>query len=100
MVALIIAMRLLLIGGSVFLGRALTETACAQGHEVTMLNRGQSSSNIPEGVEHLKADRDASLKFLKGRSWDALIDTCAYFPRQVRQLRQALDGQVSDYGCL
>tara|TARA_Y100000385_G_scaffold281401_1_gene334137 strand:+ start:2507 stop:3478 length:972 start_codon:yes stop_codon:yes gene_type:complete len=87
-------MRLLLIGGSVFLGRALADAAMARGHEVSILNRGKSSATVPEGVEHLKADRDESLAILRGRAWDAVIDTCAYFPRQVRELLEALEDSI------
>jgi len=83
-------MRLLLIGGSVFLGRALADAAIARGYEVSMLNRGKSSATVPQGIEHLRADRDESLDILKGRAWDAVIDTCAYFPKQVRDLLEAL----------
>lgn len=83
---------MLIVGGTVFVGRALTDAALARGHAVTQLNRGQSSAIVPAGVEHLRADRDGSLEALNGRSWDAVIDTCAYFPRQVRGLLTALDG--------
>ena len=85
-------MRLLIVGGSVFLGRALTDAARKGGHEVTLLNRGKSAAQVPEGVEHLRVDRDQDLSVLEGRTWDAVIDTCAYFPRQVRQLLSALNG--------
>ncbi|MCF7689189.1 MAG: hypothetical protein K9M98_05655 [Cephaloticoccus sp.] len=86
-------MRLLIIGGTVFVGRAITDVALARGHTVTMLNRGKSAGAMPEGVEHLKADRDTDLSQLAGRTWDAVIDTCAYLPRQVRALLGALAGQ-------
>lgn len=75
-----------------FVGRALTEAALARGHEVTLLNRGQSAASVPPAVRHLAADRDGHLKVLKGGRWDAVVDTCAYFPRQVRRLLAALDG--------
>ena len=86
-------MKLLIIGGTIFVGRAITEVALARGHTVTMLNRGNSLDAIPFGVEHLKADRDDDLSLLKGRTWDAVIDTCAYLPRQVRTLLGALNGE-------
>ncbi len=84
------AMRLLIIGGSVFLGRALTEAAVKQGHEITLLNRGRSCAEVPRGVKHLRADRDQDLSLLEGACWDAVIDTCAYFPHQVRRLLSAV----------
>lgn len=86
-------MKILIIGGTVFVGRAITEVALAHGHAVTLLNRGSHLAAIPDGVEHLKLDRDADLSVLAGRRWDAVIDTCAYLPRQVRSLLGALSGQ-------
>lgn len=85
-------MRILIVGGTVYVGRALTDVALARGHEVTLLNRGKSAQQLPAGVEHLMADRNGDLSVLHGRGWDAVIDTCAYFPRQVRTLRAALAG--------
>ncbi len=79
-------MNLLIIGGTIFVGRAITEVALARGHTVTMLNRGKNKAAIPEGVEHIQADRDIDLSAITDRSWDAVIDTCAYYPRQVRRL--------------
>lgn len=87
-----LCMRILIVGGTVFVGRALTDVALARGHTVTLLNRGKSASTLPPGVEHLAADRNGDLGVLAGRKWDAVIDTCAYFPRQVRALRAALAG--------
>lgn len=86
-------MRILIVGGTIFVGRALTEVALARGHEVTLLNRGKSAAAVPAGVEQLTADRNGDLSVLHGREWDAVIDTCAYFPRQVRALRAALAGE-------
>ena len=85
-------MRILVVGGTIFVGRALTEVALARGHAVTLLNRGKSGAAVPAGVEQLTADRNGDLSVLQGREWDAVIDTCAYFPRQVRSLRTALGG--------
>jgi 2'-hydroxyisoflavone reductase len=85
-------MRILIVGGTVFVGRALTDAALARGHHVTLLNRGKSAASIPAGVEHLAADRNADLTLLRGKDWDAVIDTCAYYPRQVQMLLAALAG--------
>jgi len=83
-------MRLLIVGGTLFVGRALTDAALARGHAVTLFNRGKTPAEIPDGVEHLIGDRDGDLGVLRDRSWDAVIDTCAYFPRQVRTLLATL----------
>ena len=75
-------MNLLILGGAVFLGRHLVEAAQARGHTVTLFNRGQHNPEIFPAVEKLRGDRDGDLTALKGRCWDAVIDTCGYGPRQ------------------
>jgi 2'-hydroxyisoflavone reductase len=76
-------MRLLILGGTRFLGRALVDAALAAGYEVTLFNRGQSGPELFPDVEKLRGDRDGGLDSLAGRSWDAAIDTCGYTPRVV-----------------
>ena len=78
-------MRLLVIGGSRFVGRHIVESALAAGHEVTVFNRGLSAPGLFTGVEQLTGDRDGGLAPLAGRRWDAVIDTPGYVPRVVRQ---------------
>jgi 2'-hydroxyisoflavone reductase len=90
-------MDLLIIGGTRFLGRHLAEQALAAGHRVTLLNRGRSGPGLFPEAEHLVADRDRDLSVLAGRQWDAALDTCAYFPRQVRSLAGQLAGRVGQY---
>ena len=86
-------MKILIIGGTLFVGRALTTVAQSRGHAVTLLNRGKTATKLPAGVEHIQADRDAGLEMLATGSWDAVVDTCAYYPRQVRSLLAALPGE-------
>src|SRR5436305_843135 len=90
-------MRLLIIGGTVFLGRHLVEAALQRGHEVTLFNRGQHNPELFPEVEKLRGDRDGELSALKGRTWDAVIDTCGYFPRVVRQSAGLLADSVGHY---
>jgi 2'-hydroxyisoflavone reductase len=91
-------MRILILGGTVFLGRALVEVALARGHEVTLFNRGRSNPDLFPGVEKLRGDRRAGdLKALEGRSWEAVIDTCGYVPRVVRQSVELLAEKVDHY---
>lgn len=85
-------MKLLILGGTVFLGRHLVEAALDQGHEVTLFNRGQHNPDLFPSVEKLRGDRDGNLAALQGRRWDALIDTCGYVPRIVRASAQLLAG--------
>jgi 2'-hydroxyisoflavone reductase len=89
--------RLLIIGGTRFLGRALTEDALARGHEVTLFNRGQTNLELFPEVERITGNRDGELEALEGRSWDAVIDTCGYFPRIVRASAEALADSVGTY---
>ena len=83
-------MRILFIGGTRFVGRAMAESAMARGHDITLLHRGKTTDPIFDDVEHLLADRDGDLGVLDGRSFDATVDVCAYLPRQVTHLASAL----------
>ena len=92
-------MNLLILGGTVFLGRALTDAALGRNHSVTHFNRGKSSAGDPR-VETLHGDRTdaASLEAALGaRSWDAVIDTSGYMPQVVRLSLAALRGRVKQY---
>ncbi len=89
-------MRLLVLGGSWFLGRALVEDALRRGHLVTTFNRGRSGADIP-GVESVHGDRENSANLaglISGRKWNAAIDTSGYVPRVVRESSRALAGHV------
>jgi 2'-hydroxyisoflavone reductase len=90
-------MKLLVIGGGVFVGKALTTAAVERGHHVTVFNRGISNSNPSPGVAWIKGDRDGDLSALSGQKWDSVVDACAYFPRQVTSLLKALEGNVGHY---
>jgi 2'-hydroxyisoflavone reductase len=90
-------MKLLIIGGTRFLGRALVEAALATGHELTLFNRGQSNPGLFPEVEELHGDRDGGLDVLACRQWDAVIDTCGYVPRIVRASAEFLKDAVGRY---
>lgn len=91
-------MRLLVIGGTVFLGRHLVSLATAAGHQVTTLNRGTHDLGDEQAnVEKLYADREIDLSVLAGRTFDAVIDTCGYTPDTVRYSVQSLAGAVGTY---
>ncbi len=83
-------MKLLILGGTIFLGRALAQQAGQEGHEVTLFNRGHSNPTLVEGVEHIQGDRKTDLDLLSSRSWDAVIDTCGYLPSDLTLSVQAL----------
>ncbi len=90
-------MRLLVIGGTRFLGRHVVEQALERGHALTLLHRGRSGPDLFPQAEHRIADRDGDLAALGHGEWDAVIDTSAYFPRQVRALAAALAARAGHY---
>ena len=90
-------MKILIIGGTRFVGRALVETAVSKGHTVTLFNRGKSNPDLFADVETIVGDRDGGLDGLRGRSWDVVIDTCGYLPRLVRDSAELLKDAVEQY---
>jgi nucleoside-diphosphate-sugar epimerase len=91
------AMKILIIGGTVFLGRHLVEAALARGHAVTLFNRGRRNQDLFPEVERIFGDRNRDLAALAGRRWDAVIDTCGYLPGAVRASAKLLSRQVEHY---
>jgi 2'-hydroxyisoflavone reductase len=89
--------RLLVFGGTKFLGRATVEAALGRGHELTLFNRGQTNPDLFPEVEKLRGDRAGDLSALEGRSWDAALDMSGYYPAIVRRSAEALDGSVGRY---
>lgn len=90
-------MRLLILGGTVFLGRHIVEAALARGHEVTLFNRGEHNADLYPELEKLRGDRDGNLTALEGRTWDAVVDTCGYVPRIVGDSARLLADAVEHY---
>lgn len=90
-------MRLLIIGGTRFVGRHIVEAALAHGHQVTLFHRGQTNTDLFPQVEHLLGNRDGDLAPLRDRAWEAVIDTCGYVPRIVRQSAELLASAVAHY---
>jgi 2'-hydroxyisoflavone reductase len=89
--------KILVIGGTRFFGRAFVEGAVGRGHEVTVFHRGESEPDGFPDVEHLHGDRTESPGSLAGRSWDAALDTWAFVPRDVRDLAAAIGDRVGHY---
>jgi nucleoside-diphosphate-sugar epimerase len=87
-------LKLLILGGTKFLGRAVTEAALARGHELTLFNRGETNPDLFPDVEKLRGDRKRDLARLAGRTWDAVIDPSGYLPADVRAAAE----QLSDSG--
>jgi 2'-hydroxyisoflavone reductase len=89
--------KLLILGGSGFIGPHMVQTALDRGHEVTIFNRGKTNTDLFPDIEKLKGDRDGDLESLKGRDWDAVIDNTGYVPRHVRDSADLLKGHVGRY---
>lgn len=90
-------MRILIVGGTRFVGRHIAAAALAAGHELTLLHRGKTGASLFPEATHLLADRNSDLSLLKGNRWDATIDVSAYFPHQVDSLASALGGNGGQF---
>jgi 2'-hydroxyisoflavone reductase len=90
-------MKLLVLGGTKFLGRHAVDAALSAGHEVTIFTRGETNPELFPEVEHLQGDRDGDLASLEGRTWDGVVDTSGYVPRIVRQSAELLRDAVERY---
>lgn len=91
------ALRILFIGGTGFIGPHMVQAALDRGHKPTLFNRGRTNPHLFPKVEKMVGDRDGGLGILKGREWDAVIDTSGYLPRLVRDSSQLLKGAARHY---
>lgn len=90
-------LKVLILGGTGFLGPAIVEHALGRGHEVTLFNRGRTRPHLFEHLEQLRGDRDGDLDALKDRKWDVVIDTSGYVPRIVRDSATLLADHIRQY---
>ena len=93
-------MKILILGGTQFVGRHIVEALLAAGHTPTLFTRGQTPDHLPTPIERLRGDRDlgrSGLAALANRRWDACIDVSGYTPRQVRASAECLRGAVDHY---
>jgi 2'-hydroxyisoflavone reductase len=90
-------MKILFLGGTVFLGRHMAAAALARGHTVTLFNRGQHNPELFPEAEKLRGDRDGGLDVLGTREWDAVIDPSGYVPRVVQASARRLAAAASRY---
>ena len=93
--------KILILGGTGFLGPAFVTAARARGHELTLFNRGKTRPELFPNLEKLQGDRDPNkgegLKALEGRKFDAVLDTSGYYPRMVRASAELLAPNVGQY---
>jgi 2'-hydroxyisoflavone reductase len=90
-------MKLLVLGGTLFLGRHVVDQALSAGHEVTIFTRGRTNPDLFPEAEHLGGDRDEGLDALHDRGWDGVINTSGYVPRVLRQSAELLRDNVGRY---
>lgn len=91
-------MRLLLLGGTVFLGRHLVDAGLRRGDDVTVVSRGRHGAPPPDGVTWLRGDRVEDLpRLVGGGVWDAVIDTSGYTPRHADAAARALGDRTAHY---
>jgi 2'-hydroxyisoflavone reductase len=90
-------MKLLILGGTAFLGRHLVEIALDEHHTLTLFHRGRTNPGLFPQVETIVGDRKGSLQALAGRKWDVVIDTSGYHPRDVRASAALLAPNVDRY---
>ena len=90
-------LKILILGGTRFLGPHMAEYARARGHVLTFFNRGKTNPGVLPDVERIQGDRNGQLEGLAGRSWDAVIDNSGYVPRHVRSSAQKLHASVPHY---
>jgi 2'-hydroxyisoflavone reductase len=91
-------LRILILGGTGFIGPHQIEYALRRGHKVTTFNRGKTRRHeLPDGVEQLVGDRNGQLDSLKNRQWDVAIDNPTTLPAWVRDAGQILKGNIDRY---
>jgi 2'-hydroxyisoflavone reductase len=91
-------MKILVLGGTSFVGRSIVEDLLAHGHTPTLFSRGKTGADLFPGVERLIGDRETGdYTAVGGGSWDAVVDVSGYVPRHVTQVAEALQGASGRY---
>jgi len=90
-------LKILVLGGTGFIGPHIVRAALARGHEVSLFNRGRSNTDLFPGLKKLAGDRDGGLDVLKSDEWDVAVDNSGYVPRLVRDSAEVLKDRVGRY---
>ena len=90
-------MKILILGGTAFLGPQIVEAAQARRHVITLFNRGKTNPGLFPDVQKLHGDRNGDLASLEGRTWDAVVDTSGFVPRLVTMSASLLAPNVKQY---
>lgn len=90
-------MKLLVLGGTSFVGRHLVEAAEKRGHEVVLFNRGKTNSSVFSNLRHIQGDRRIDANLVGAEEWDAVLDTCAYSPQDLQPMVEVLKDKTKAY---
>ena len=90
-------LKVLMLGGTGFIGPHFVQALTEGGHTLTLFNRGKRDPEAKPGIEQLLGDRNGQIDALKGRDWDVVVDNSGYTPKQVRATAELLKGHVSRY---
>ena len=90
-------LKVLILGGTGFIGPHFVDALTAGGHKITLFNRGKRDPEVRPGIEQLLGDRNGQIDALKGRDWDVVIDNSGYTPSQVKATAELLKDHVKRY---
>lgn len=90
-------MKILVLGGTSFVGRYLVEAAVENGHEVVLFNRGKTNPKVFHHLRHIQGDRRNEAKLIGEEQWDAVFDTCAYSPQDIQPTIDSLMNKTKTY---
>jgi 2'-hydroxyisoflavone reductase len=91
------SLRVLILGGTGFIGPYFVRAALERGHKVSVFNRGKTGTELPADIERLVGDRNGDLQSIQYRDWDAVLDMATYEPRWVRTLGEGIRDHVKHY---
>jgi len=90
-------MKILVVGGTSFVGRYLVEAAVEKGHEVVLFNRGKTNVDVFKNLRHIQGDRRIDAKLVGQEDWDVVFDTCAYSPQDLQPMIDSLKSKTNAY---
>lgn len=90
-------MKILVLGGTSFVGRHLVEAAVKNGHEVVLFNRGKTNPEVFKQLRHIQGDRRKDAEKLGKEEWNAVLDTCAYSPQDLHPVISVLKNKTNRY---
>lgn len=91
------SLRILVLGGTGYIGPHMVSEFLRRGHQVSLFNRGRTNDDLFPDLETLLGDRDGGLDVLKGKQWDAVVDNSGYVPRHVADSARLLSPAISQY---